>query len=1514
MNTENRISFKNITVFPMGKVISGLRTKEGNNRPVMQLCEKYEAALKSGKHAFQLCEQFTADLDAIADTDITRSVVKRCNKILKENERDLANMKAVQSLYESNLSYIAGNIEHKLAAYLSNKSVDNRNSLHEAVSVFAGNPAVNSILENLSYDEYEVKHGKELSNLKTVSVKEEKTYTEEEVNALINERMKEMENNKKPVASANSFKDINTHIELDKTIKKILENCGTNRKLAVFCMNYYNELNRGISEETLYESFISGISNWNYMPAVDTEISALRSRTEKYKQEIDLKKILEYMSQTGSYYIVPLIEECVMDYVNTKTLANKAILKQRLAPFEFDPFVRDIENILLYDLSIPNTVYLGESVEKKNAYVHTDMVYSPVLYIKENESVFNVKGMYYVKKGNSISRLPKRDIPALPESFSRICTYLNSPNIEVINETNEIKVYHDSDSAVISEGAIKVNGKKVTVSELNTLCEHFDTMMNGKNAFYNAVRELNESFDEIAYIDFVKHVALNEDANHYVDVFRVKNNIFVTTVDKANGVSTFYKNVNPIQCRKYINEHMGLNIGEIFEDILPSQETVKKMILEKRALYESYFEELQNKEAELNALKDDPDTDTAVIDDALKIVHDEMEKAKSDYQDYVKSTDDYLNGNSDDAEKSTDAEAGDFIDNPEDTTSTESPEEMSTPIEDEPNAVDTPVDTPVDDTITVGSNMDIDMNSVSDFDGLLDTPAKSEGNSDSYKVVDVRYNYNIKADKTENKGELIVVIPTVDMNGDIRNDMKRITFYLDDNGKPIINNEYMPLDMYMAIISAINSDPKTAEVINNMKSGKIAHRSPEGDQNPASAVTPAPTEEPVATVSATVEPAADAESSVDIDFSADNDEDFEKLLADLDKEDFSGEEQSDENKEETPAEPTAEPAEPADNADNIPVDPVKQEGPEEQRADGETATYPIDVPLNLDDINPISKDDFEGDLDKAGIKHTQSESDSQEICFTITDKSQVRWLKNYFKEWKGYGEVEFNSFFPELKNCMENKGSVPTMKLESIMLPYNEDYAKLFHAEVKGEKTPATIKLVFESEQDKVFAYNTLKDYAKAHTLDENAKLFVDRYEEEKLNESSLIKVPYSSFLHQKMSAMDFGTKVLDESLYITVNGQNAKKAKSIFESYYKDEMPNSVKQFIADLKVNENVKITIEADGKTVTIDTDDLAKGVKKEGESEENPDENFDPDKSFEAVTTFDDKTMNPYGNEPDDDDADDDKDKDDKKKDEKKDDEDSKPLKDDENVTKENGEEDKEKKEDDKDDKDEDQDKGDEQKPKAKKKIVIKKKNESVQPTLSKTDVIDEMLAESAKPTVLDNVKLSDGRRGQIIYQMANGDFIVNVAGRTVECAQSSVTMVNERPDTVECPYKFDPNTLKGLFEQYVKCGMFMNGVRMTPEDCKMKYSDYVSAGNEDKVPVLVENQKLFIDRKYLRILEDVNTFANVTEYEKLGDKYFYNKKDFSLAESANNMSAPVRVLANTGDKWELMIVPVHTLKS
>ena len=133
MSKEKRLSFKNVSVFPLGKIISGLRLKESENMPVMNICDKYEKLLNNGKHSFQLCEQFTNELSNAANTDTTRSVVKRCKKLMSVNERDINSMCAVASLKESSLSYIAGNIEEKMVTYLIDKSDKNRTELHEAV-------------------------------------------------------------------------------------------------------------------------------------------------------------------------------------------------------------------------------------------------------------------------------------------------------------------------------------------------------------------------------------------------------------------------------------------------------------------------------------------------------------------------------------------------------------------------------------------------------------------------------------------------------------------------------------------------------------------------------------------------------------------------------------------------------------------------------------------------------------------------------------------------------------------------------------------------------------------------------------------------------------------------------------------------------------------------------------------------------------------------------------------------------------------------------------------------------------------------------------------------------------------------------------------------------------------------------------------------------------------------------------------------------------------------------------
>lgn len=69
---------------------------------------------------------------------------------------------------------------------------------------------------------------------------------------------------------------------------------------------------------------------------------------------------------------------------------------------------------------------------------------------------------------------------------------------------------------------------------------------------------LLENFNNIAKIDWAKHVTLNENNNINADLFKLDQNIFIATHNDAIGQHTFYRNVNPIFCKNKLNEHMVL--------------------------------------------------------------------------------------------------------------------------------------------------------------------------------------------------------------------------------------------------------------------------------------------------------------------------------------------------------------------------------------------------------------------------------------------------------------------------------------------------------------------------------------------------------------------------------------------------------------------------------------------------------------------------------------------------------------------------------------------------------------------------------------------------------------------------------------------------------------------------------------------------------------------------------------------------------------------------------------------
>ena len=72
----------------------------------------------------------------------------------------------------------------------------------------------------------------------------------------------------------------------------------------------------------------------------------------------------------------------------------------------------------------------------------------------------------------------------------------------------------------------------------------------------------------------------------------------------------------------------------------------------------------------------------------------------------------------------------------------------------------------------------------------------------------------------------------------------------------------------------------------------------------------------------------------------------------------------------------------------------------------------------------------------------------------------------------------------------------------------------------------------------------------------------------------------------------------------------------------------------------------------------------------------------------------------------------------------------------------------------------------------------------------------------------------------------------------------VKEVKAKPKAAEVPFKFDKLTLqnlttKALFEQVVKCGIFMGSVPVKMNDCYTKYIDWKNAPEDGNVNVLVE---------------------------------------------------------------------------
>lgn len=415
------------------------------------------------------------------------------------------------------------------------------------------------------------------------------------------------------------------HLGVRKAINTLMEKEGKyNDTLSQILENFRDKLNT-IPEVLLYESFISAMSGFNYLPAVNTELDAVAQRVSRYKNDVDISKIIETMKDTRSNYLLPLIEDVVENYLNNKNEQNKSFLKETLVKFSYDPFIRDIINIVMLDATQLQLEYANAACDIE------EKLFSPVLYLGENEALFNVKGTYYIKKGNNISKVKRVDVDKLDESYRNLCDTINLPSVEISKK--DIKVYVGTDNAVLNETETFINGKLYNQKQINESAEV--AKWSGNTHFFNIVGILRENFNEIAELDFVKRVELKENENYAADVFKLRDNIFITTFDPINNKATFYRNINPIQAEKIMMEHMRFDISKTFEDILPDKEKILAEIEQSKSEYSDYIKMLEDKIYQFS------NETSSTAKSVVEALQEELTEVKNDYKDYLNQVEEY---------------------------------------------------------------------------------------------------------------------------------------------------------------------------------------------------------------------------------------------------------------------------------------------------------------------------------------------------------------------------------------------------------------------------------------------------------------------------------------------------------------------------------------------------------------------------------------------------------------------------------------------------------------------------------------------------------------------------------------------------------------------------------------------------------------------------------------------------------------------------------------------------------
>lgn len=665
--------------FNISRFINGLM--ENSKTPKLTtFLNRFNTYVKNGTPEYLLYEKFA---EGLAEFSHGNKQVAAAIDTINENMRENANLLEMFKLASNvNDSIVFNDLMENINLFYSDKNdmtkdmlleaIDNLNNIGEYEKAGVMRSLVNECIsaEPVAFE--------------TNAVNEAHTFIREQtkkndarmedvimrrVEKYLNERFDEDEARANKVASAYTLDNVSNKLGLNEKVVTLLSNkdVTNNFRLKEVLNRYENAMISGCYQERIYESLIRDLTPFNYILKVNETIKDIKEETDKNHRSILLTRILQEMSESADSYIyTELVEEDVTRFILNPTNESLVQAINALMPYAANPYINEMLKVIRDTADGNKTLSLSEQAISINDQIRmirenvsVESLYSPVLFIRENQSVFSIPNQgYYLKNGNTVCPLDKKNVSQLDENFVQLSRILAQPNVKI----DEDKIYLNGedmwatiyeDRVVLADGNNEYIEDAESIRNLNELCMRYQSY---DTNFFITAAILNENFNNIANLHFAKKIVMNSNPNISATLYRLDENLFLSLENMDINSKTFYRNVNPIFCKNAINEHFQINVASLFEDLLPDQDKIILQLNETKNEYEKSIESYEDAIEDLKAAKEEATTADIErqLDDAIADAEKKLQDVKDEYLQWQQETAEVADGKKDDDDNADD--------------------------------------------------------------------------------------------------------------------------------------------------------------------------------------------------------------------------------------------------------------------------------------------------------------------------------------------------------------------------------------------------------------------------------------------------------------------------------------------------------------------------------------------------------------------------------------------------------------------------------------------------------------------------------------------------------------------------------------------------------------------------------------------------------------------------------------------------------------------------------------------